>query len=146
MAKGVVNENAQVQQAVKVAVAGVLDDLRVLFPLEDPRKLVPVVQGVVADQFRTMPQLIDAYVNKPEYTLWRLRLSRESAIAGGASEELGFWAPKRVEDCKTLEEVLKNATIIALINSPTARAVLAKMGYRLGFAFGAAATKAEEPT
>ncbi len=41
--------------------------------------------------------------------------------------------PKDLSQAKTLDEVLHHATVIAMVTSPTARAVLAAHGYNLEF-------------
>ena len=62
--------------------------------------------------------------------------SAASKIAGGKDHALKFAAPRDIAKCDTLNDVLSSVTIMALILNPTARAILAKNGFRLKFHIG----------
>lgn len=68
---------------------------------------------------------------------WGLRLHN---AGGSVPQKMGqIVTPKAFGECQSLDEVMHYATIVALLTSPTARAILAAYGYSIEFVQGGAA-------
>lgn len=113
----------------------VFNDLRHLYPLDEHSFLVEVATGSAQDQVLGLREYLEA-LGDASVTQLGLTLIRPSRVAGGKPQALKFAAARDLNKCDTLNDVLSSVTIIALLLHPTARAILAKHGYRLKFHLG----------
>lgn len=69
---------------------------------------------------------------------WGIRITRPSkvrAIQGGdaETEAIGYITPTRVDEMSSMEDVLKHVSLVAILTSPTARALFFAHGYKITF-------------
>lgn len=121
-----------VRRLVQLCAHDVLRDLRHLYPLADPHQLETIAVGTATDQVGQLGPMFHALADGRVEKVG-LALIRPSKLAGGKTEELRFGAPRDLDKCATLAEVLSAATIYAMVYCPSVRAILAKHGYRLAF-------------
>lgn len=123
---------AQAERIIQMVGQQIMGDLQVLYPLDKPADLEQVALGTAMDQVAHLGPMFKACTD-PRIERIGLTLTRPATIAGAPDQELKFAAPRTIAQCKTLNEVLSCATVYALLLAPSARAVIARDGYRLKF-------------
>lgn len=121
------------------AAAGALyQSLHQLYPLEDQQKLANVAMFVAREQAKITP-VVEAY-KTGEHTHVELTLvePRTVYVPGAKLTGLKLQSHMRIEKCKSLDEVMKSATIFAILVSPLAQALLALHGYKFSVGLGSA--------
>jgi len=120
------------EQLIQRCAAGVLGDLKHLYPLASEHQLQQIAVGVAQDQVGQMMPMFNA-LSDSRFSRVGIVLQRPSKLAGGKTAELSFASPRDLEACASLDEVLSTATVYALVYCPTVRAILAKHGYHVRF-------------
>lgn len=130
--------SAEAQRLIQAGAVSIYHELRHFYPLEPDDVLQQIAVNVVGDQLITLrpmfEKLMDASVSKVG-----VALQRPSKLAGGKTAELVVGAQRRLADCGDLNEVMTHITVVALVTSPLARALLAREGYHLRFIVDGAA-------
>ena len=125
-------------QAAQAAVQMISGMLLAFAPTLKPEQAQGICAAILQQQDQ-LGQVINDAVDPAARTAhpkWGFRLHNRG---GAAPEPMGqVTTPKVFAECASISEVLHYATIIALITSPTARAVLAAYGYDLEFVQGGA--------
>lgn len=95
--------------------------LRHHHPLMEPKKAAQIAQLACGFQLNEAPKLLEVYTSK-KHSHWGVRLVRPGLV--GAPEGLQVIAPLRLEDCTSLEDTMRCATVLALLHDPVVRALL----------------------
>jgi len=119
-------------QLARMVAGGVMRDLQLFYPLEDPKHLEQIAIGTGIDQVGQLGPMFNA-LRDTRITHIGMRLIKPSRLAGGKDQEIAFKAPRDIASCSTLNETMTAATVYALVLSPSARALLSKNGYRCAF-------------
>lgn len=128
-----VDPGVQAAQAAMEMIGGML----VAFA---PRLTEEQARGICAlilQQQDQLGQVINDAVDptaRDAHPIWGLRLHNRG---GDVPQKMGqITCPKIFDDCASLDEIMHYATVVALVTSPTARAVLAAYGYDIEFLQG----------
>ena len=103
-------------------------------PHLSPEQALGLMQQVLMQQDGLMPVLQDAVENRKMHPLWGYRLFRRSP--DGKREELaGVAVPKDAREAarRGLDQLVHHANVLAMVTSPTSRALLAAYGLELEF-------------
>lgn len=125
--------NVQAAQAALQMIGGMLIAFA---PRLDQAKAQGICAAILQQQ-DALGQVINDAVDpnaQAAHPKWGFRLHNRS---GQVPEPMGQTiCPKVFDECQSLSEVLHFATTVALLTSPTARAVLAAYGYDIEFVQG----------
>lgn len=117
----------------------VVGTLRHYHPLMEPEQALVIAREVGGFQIGAAQELLEAHLEKKS-THWGVTLLGKAALIGASRDGLRMEAPLRVEDCTSLDEVLKSVTVFALLHDPVVRALLQAQDYHLKFVTGDAET------
>lgn len=123
-------------QAAQAAVQMIGGMLVAFAPTLSQEQATGICAAILQQQDQLGQVINDAVDPAPRdaHPKWGFRLHNRG---GAVAQKMGqVTTPKVFTECKDINEVLHYATIIALITSPTARAVLAAYGYDLEFVQG----------
>lgn len=111
--------------------------LKVVYPLRDDDEILRAANEATRFQLEGVPAALDVFTRQADVKTWGIAVEGSQLVILGPEGEqtakIRFAAPKRIEACTTLNEVVSSATIYALLHSPIARAVLHLHGYKLAF-------------
>ena len=119
--------------------------LKSFMPLLPDPQIAPVVQGVLGDVVKLGPFL--AQVAAGTWDAWGIQLEKKNLVAlagledSGSSDTVNFMVPTNPREITTAEDMLKFVSLLAILTSPVARAIIAVTGFKMRVLTGNVVTK-----